>query len=879
MSVHGRITPIRRQYLELKRQHQDAILLFRLGDFYEAFDDDALVLSRELDLALTSREMGKGIKVPMAGIPYHVVDSYIAKLVRKGYKVAVCDQVGSSGKNSLMDRRVVKVVTAGTAVEPSLLDEREANYLAAAWVGDNDWALAYLDASSGVFRCTADVGGAGRLVEEISRLWPKELLVPADSLENLPAWTEQLKDASIHVTLFAPRYWQLPGAAERLKTMLNVTTLEGFGLTDDSPAVSAAGACLAYLELNRPSALASLDHLRFVPANHYVRLDGRVLQHLEVLPMADRGRPSLLGVLDKTRTAMGARLLRAWLAQPLLDIAEINRRLDRIQFFVDRPRLRSMVADMLQRIPDIERILARCLQRTAGPRDLMALARGLREIEVMAPWLQAEGMSEASDLHPLPVLAAELEAAIDLTREDPTFYIRKGYSPQLDQLLDLALGGRQWIAALEEREREQTGIKSLKVGYNRVFGYYLEVTRPYLHLVPERYQRRQTLSGAERFVTPELKEMESKILTAHERAEELQVEILDDLRSKVALEAHRLRLTSSTLAMIDVAVALSEVSAARNYTRPKVSQATAIRVRAGRHPIVEAFATERQFIPNDVELDANGAQILLITGPNMAGKSTYLRMVGLTVLMAQVGCFVPADEAEIGLVDRIFTRIGAEDNLAAGQSTFLVEMIETTRALTGATNRSLLLLDEVGRGTSTYDGLAIAQAVIEYLHNHPEARPRTVFATHYHELTALAQRLPRIRNLRTEVYEEEGRVIFLYKVSPGSADKSYGIHVARMAGMPLAVVRRAEEILNGLERKRFQRTEEGQYIQLSFLSATEPLLEELAKIDIMGMTPIEALNELYELVCKAKETLGYRAPPSKQVTRPPRPSKTPRAGT
>jgi DNA mismatch repair protein MutS len=848
--------------LEVKRQHPDAVLLFRLGDFYEAFDQDAVLISRELELTLTTRDLGKGAKVPMAGIPSHVVDSYIAKLVRRGYKVAVCEQVGPSQNRNLMDRRVERVVTPGTALEAGLLSERENNLLAAArWEGQQ-WALVYLDASTGLFRATSGRGEPERLCEEISRLFPRELLVLARAEGHLSDWFSSLRDLSIHITPLDAWHWEPAAAAEKLKTLLGVVTLEGFGL-DDRLVLSAAGACLSYLEMTRPSALTGIRQLEYIPSSQWMHLDRNVLQHLEVFPVGDNSKPSLLGVLDLTRTPMGARTLRSWLARPLLEKSKIDERLDRIQFFLDRPKLRTMVLEMLRKIPDIERIVNRCLQASAGPRDLLGLAAGLREIEVLQPALEAEGYAESALFHSLPQLAAELEAAIDLNHPESSCFVRRGYSQELDELVKLASGGRQWIADLEARERERTGIRSLRVGYNRVFGYYIEVTRPHLHLVPPHYHRRQTLTGAERFVTPELKEMETRILTAQERAEQIQAEILDDLRRRVAVETERLRITSAALARLDVAVALAEVAAIRRYVRPHITDTSTIRLRQARHPIVEAFVTERAFIPNDVYINSEDAQILVVTGPNMAGKSTYLRMIGLIALMAQAGCFVPAEQAEIGLVDRLFTRIGAHDNLAAGQSTFLVEMVETTRALTGATSRSLILLDEVGRGTSTYDGLAIAQAVIEYLHNHPSARARTVFATHYHELTTLAQRLPLVKNLRTEVYEEGDQVTFLYRVSPGAADRSYGIHVARMAGMPSQVVHRAEEILQELEAARSPHPARSSEVQTSFLPVLDPILEELASLDVLSMTPLDALNLLYGLVLRARAHTGNRAGPKK----------------
>ncbi|HXF50345.1 MAG TPA: DNA mismatch repair protein MutS [Dehalococcoidia bacterium] len=862
-------TPIRRQYLDIKRRYPHAIVLFRLGDFYETFDDDAELCARELDITLTSRPMGKNLRVPLAGIPYHALEGYLAKLIAKGYKVAICEQTGdASGSKGLMPREVVRVVTPGTVLEGNLLDERTNNYLAALAPparrrpkGENPWTdgeapvgLAYVDVSTGEF--VAMEAPANEALAELERLAVAEVVIP----EGIPAPTTRA-----HVSTFDPYWFGLDVADEGLRRQFGVASLEAFGLRERPLATRAAGAVLAYL---REHHLASLSHIRNLTVGRpdgAMALDPVVLRHLEVFEAGrDRRRDgSLLATLDFTETPMGSRLLRRRLARPLLDIAAIDRRLDEIQALLDYGLVRARARELLRRMPDLERLVSRVSAGMANPRDLVALRRGLetvpdlREALEDVPALAAREL--ARRLRPCEDAVAAIAQAIS---DDPPAsldagdVVRPGFSQELDSLRLITRDVRRFLAELEAGERQRTGIKSLRVGYNKVFGYYIEVSKANAGLVPEDYERRQTLVNAERYVTPQLRDYESQLLTARERIGELETAIFRQVCAQIAAQAEAILATAAAVAELDVAAALAEAASRYGYCRPVVDDSDVIIIRDGRHPTVERALGDGVFVPNDTELSSDGAQIVVITGPNMAGKSTYLRQVALITLMAQCGCFVPAREARIGLVDRIFTRVGAQDDLASGQSTFMVEMLETANILRNATPRSLVVLDEIGRGTSTYDGLAIARAVVEYLHNTPEARARTLFATHYHELVALADALPRVRNATVAVTEENGKVVFLHRIVPGAADRSYGVHVAELAGLPRAVVRRAREVLVALERNGAgaprRRPAPLEELPLFAPPAASPLIEELASLDPDSMTPLEALTKLYELRRKAK---------------------------
>lgn len=853
-------TPMRKQYLEIKKRYPDAIVFFRLGDFYETFDEDAKMVSQICDIVLTSRPVSKGKRVPMAGVPHHAADGYIAKLIGAGHKVAIVEQVSDEPERGLMLRDVVRVITPGTVVEPTLLEEKRNNYLAAlVFEAGPDMpeqreeaaGIAYVDITTGEFATTQLDGDEVRkeVEEELSRLQPAECLV--EEGEGFRPSVE-----GVHFTPYESWRFEVERAREALLAQFGASSLEGYGCEGLPLAISAAGAIVQYLEETQKAALEQLDGLRTYSTEAFMTLDSATRRNLE-LTQTIRTRSvqgSLLGVLDHTVTSMGGRLLRRWLSQPLLEIEKLNRRLDTVEALYSQGALRVELLSLLKGVRDLERLTGRVVQGITGPRDLLAVRMTL---EVVPQIKENLAKFSLPPHHPLVELAldpcsevAELIARVVAEDTPATLgapgVIAPGFSPELDNLLAAAKEAKEWVASLERRERKRTGIKSLRVGYNKVFGYYIEVTKPNLHLVPEDYIRKQTLVNAERFITPDLKEYETRILNAQERSQELEAQLFRQVCQEVALYAPRLLSTARTLARLDVSAALAELAARNNYVRPLLTAENEIDIIAGRHPVVELTQREEPFVPNDAHLTSE-EQIIVLTGPNMAGKSTYLRQVALIVLMAQMGSFVPADEARIGLVDRIFTRIGAQDEISAGQSTFMVEMLEMANILHHATDRSLLILDEIGRGTSTYDGISIAWAVVEYIHNHPRLRAKTLYATHYHELTELAQFLPRARNYNVAVAEEGDQVIFLRRVVPGGMDKSYGIHVAQLAGLPRAVIHRAQEILEELEEgvsRSPMRAPKAK--QLPLLSLEHPLLEELKSLDVDSLSPIEALNRLYE---------------------------------
>ena len=871
MSKRYKLTPVRHQYLQIKKQYPNAIVFFRLGDFYETFDEDAKIVSRECDIVLTSRPVGKGQRVPLAGVPYHAIEGYIAKLIGKGYKVAIVEQVGEQPAKGLVRREVVRVVTPGTIVEPTLLEEKRNNYLAALVVDGNQAGIAYVDITTGEFATTQIEGDdvLQAVQQELERLQPAEVLIGDEGLGG-----RGLTPIPYPLTTYDDWRFELGNARQALLDHFEVASLEGYGCEGLPLAVRAAGAIIQYLRETQKAALEQLTHLFTYSTNAFMSLDAATRRNLE-LTETIRTRSikgSLLGVLDETVTPMGGRLLRRWLNQPLLDLEALNERLDAVEAFYRDTPLRTKVISLLKRLRDLERLTSRVVQGIAGPRDLTGIRQSLEVIPKVKDALEvAEGTkgTEGGSLSSLSSLLDPCEDVVALISQaivdDPPAtlstggVIAPGFSAELDEIIAASREAKRWVANLERVERERTGIKSLKVGYNKVFGYYIEVTKPNLALVPKEYIRKQTLVNAERFITPELKEYESLILNAQERILDLESRIFRQVCEQVAASSERLLSTARALARLDVYAALAEVALRNNYVRPKLIEGDEIHIIAGRHPVVELTQREEPFVPNDVHLTPE-ERILVITGPNMSGKSTFLRQVALIVLMAQIGSFVPADEATIGLVDRIFTRIGAQDEIWAGQSTFMVEMIEVANILNHATNRSLLILDEIGRGTSTYDGISIAWAVVEHIHNHPRLRAKTLFATHYHELTELAKVLPRVRNYNVAVAEEGDRVIFLHKIVPGGADRSYGIHVAQLAGLPKAVIHRAEEILEELEREaraptRRPRAAEAQQLAL-FPTKPHPVVEELSKLDVNSMTPLEALNKLYELQQRIQEDKG-----------------------
>ncbi len=886
-------TPMRHQYLTLKSQYKDCILFFRLGDFYETFDDDAKTVAKVCDVVLTSRPVGNDVRVPLAGVPYHSVDGYLAKLVEAGYKVAVAEQTSEPG-NGLVEREVLRVVTKGTIVEPGLLDEKRNNYLMAVVVdGRGETAgIAYCDITTGEFAATQFNAGSRadlerRIGEEISRLQPSEL-VPVD-------WEPRESDLFGLIDTLGPvistvEAWQVAPdtATTSLQRHFQVSTLDGFGLQGRIQGTRAAAAVLAYLREMQPGALSQMTGLHSYSVGEFMTLDESTRRNLELTETIRGGnvKGSLLDVIDRTLTPMGGRLLRRWLSQPLLDVEAINRRLDAVQAFVDDTPLRIELREHLQGLGDLERWTNRVVQAVALPRDLVGIREVLCQVPAIkriihqelgrngtgadAALLRRFDQSIAALIDQLPdceSILLLLQQALSLeppaTLSTPGL-INSGFSAELDELVHKSRHAKEWIANLEKTERERLDIKSLKVGYNKVFGYYIEITHTHGDKVPDDYIRKQTLTSAERYITPDLKEYEALVLNADERRLEIEQQLFRELCMQVAGSYKQLLQLAALLAELDVYTALAEVALNRRYVRPIVDEGPGIEILAGRHPVVELTLTDEPFVPNDTHLTPETA-IHVLTGPNMAGKSTYLRQTALITLMAQIGSFVSADAAKIGVVDRIFTRIGASDEIHRGQSTFMVEMVETANILNHATSRSLLVLDEIGRGTSTYDGLSIAWAVIEYIHNHPELRAKTLFATHYHELTDLAERLPHVINYNVAV-DESGNgedVIFLRRIIPGKADRSYGVHVARMAGLPTAAINRAEEILTDLERsgaagpKRLFEPETKRggkaALQVSLFADLHPVVEALRKLDVNGLTPLDALNRLYELQKMAGE--------------------------
>ncbi|RME07061.1 MAG: DNA mismatch repair protein MutS [Anaerolineae bacterium] len=845
----NRVTPVRQQYLDIKRQYPDTIVFFRLGDFYETFDEDAQIVSKELEIVLTSRNVAKGVRVPMAGIPHHAVENYLGRLISKGYHVAICEQVGDQPVNGLMPRQVVRVVTPGTVIEPGLLPGDANNYLACVVLEERRGALAYVDITTGEFSATELQGEnlLETLRAELIRLKPAEILLP-DGLEASPAWIG-------HPTSWPSWRFEFARCEQALLDHFKVASLDGFGMRGRPLAVRAAGAIVQYLGETQPAALNLLTGLSTYHLSEFMTLDAATRRNLELTEtLRGSSDGSLLSVLDRTVTPMGRRLMRSWVSKPLLDVEKIRARQEGVQFFFDDGLVRAEFRQQLKGLGDLERLVNRVVAGTAQPRDLVALRGVLTRLPEIRATLPETTPALDAILQDFHLCANELRLLQSALEDEPPAVlgtpgvIRPGYSAELDGVLDATRHAREWIANLEPLERERTGISSLKVGYNKVFGYYIEVTKANTDLVPSDYIRKQTLVNAERYITPELKEYESLVLNAEEQIKEIERRLFHELCRQLAASAGKLLATARSLAQLDVLAALAEVAAAEGYVRPEVVEEDVFEVEGSRHPVVEhTLPAGRRFVPNDIVFEP-GERIRIITGPNMSGKSTLLRQAALIALMAQMGSFVPARKARLGIVDRIFTRIGAQDEIHAGQSTFMVEMVETANILHHATPRSLVILDEIGRGTSTYDGVSIAWAIVEYIHNHPKLRSRTLFATHYHELTQLADLLPGVRNYNVAVSEADGNIVFLYKIVPGGADRSYGIHVAQLAGLPGPVIQRADEILRQLEATSGKTVEIDPNApqQLALFPETNPLLEELKQLDLNTLSPIEALNRLYE---------------------------------
>ena len=853
------MTPIRSQYLKIKRAYPQAIVFFRLGDFYETFDDDAKLVSSELEIVLTSREMGKGQRYPMAGIPHHALDGYLAKLIGRGYKVAVCEQTGEpkAGKG-LVEREVVRVVTPGTVVEPNMLETRANNYLASIILQGEEAGIAFVDITTSEF-ATTQIPAEGAALE-LERLGPSELIVPRSSEADL-SWL------GVTPTVLDDRWFDLDEARQTFLDTFGASSLEGYGCAHLPLATMAAGSILHYLEQTQKGALRQINGLATYSTESYMILDAQTRRNLEMF-QSSRLRltsGSLLSVIDLTRTPMGSRLLKRWLGQPLLDVQQLEQRQEAVACLETARRMEVM--GVLGKLGDVERLINRVRAGVATPRELVTLRRSLEQVPQLRAMLEEATELEwlYSELKPCDEAVGLISQAV--VDEPPATLgdgeaIRTGFSIELDDLLSGSSNAKRYLADLEKTERERTGIKALKVGYNRVFGYYIEVTSAHVDRVPEDYIRKQTLTGAERYFTPQLKEYESLILTAGSKIAELESTIFRQVCRQVGDWGDRILGVAAALARVDVLSAFAEAAAKYGYVRPRLTADDAISIVGGRHPVVEQALTDEQFVPNDLHLSNTDAQLIILTGPNMSGKSTYLRQVAVIVLLAQIGSFVPADSATVGLVDRIFTRVGLQDDLITGQSTFMIEMLETANILNNATSKSLIILDEIGRGTSTYDGLSIAQAVAEYIHNHPRLGAKTLFATHYHELVGLADFLPRVKNFNVAASEEDGTVVFLRRIVPGGADKSYGIHVAQLAGLPRAVVHRADEVLAELEnhtgaqaaqRAGRPRTGKASQEQMLLFGQRSPVSDEILKLDISSMSPLEAITKLYELQKKANQ--------------------------
>ena len=888
MPAKTKLTPAMEQYMHFKRRHKDAILFFRMGDFYEMFFDDAKEVSKLLGLTLTARNHGKTTgSVPLAGLPHHAMEGYLAKLIQLGRKVAICEQVEDPKQaKGVVKRDVVQVVSPGTALSDSMLDQQRNNFLVGLCLHPDRVGLASIDLSTGDF--TLDEVDIASLADELQNLAPAELLIAEGADEK---WVEQLQATLPRVALSRIDDWHFAAdtAYEVLTNQLQVQSLKGFGCDGMDAAVRAGGATIAYLRDNQRGAVQHINRLQRKHREDFALIDATAQRNLELLANqhdGDRGN-TLLEVLDRTCTPMGARLLRQWIMQPLKNPEQIEARLEAVDALLGQRENRRTLRQLLGQVGDLERLMARICCLRANGRDMVSLANSLSVAPGISSAVAAVPSSLLQELRGegLPDVSALVDEILGALVDEPPAtltegsLIRDGYHQQVDELRQIASGGKTYIARLQTTERERTGIASLKIGYNQVFGYYIEISRANLDKAPEEYHRKQTLANAERFITPELKEYEEKVIGAEDRLKDLENELFLKLRVRAAVWTPQVQQIARTLARMDTLCSFAETAEGESYVRPEIDDSGKIEIVDGRHPVVERQLRDGRFVPNDMQLDSAGAQIMLITGPNMAGKSTIIRQVGLIVLMGQIGSFVPARSAKIGVVDRIFTRVGASDNLARGESTFMVEMNEAANILNNTTAKSLILMDELGRGTSTFDGLSIAWAIVEFLHQRTNAHPRTLFATHYHEMTELESHLERVVNFNVQVREEGDRVIFLHRLAPGPADQSYGINVAQMAGMPQQVVSRAKEILARLEKEQIDTdnihdthapqpaipepqnesapaeiesppisvpTKAPAQLNLFPDASDTPLTKELLALDLSQITPLQALLKLNE---------------------------------
>lgn len=867
-----KLTPMMKQYLEIKEQYTDCILFFRLGDFYEMFFDDAITVSRELQLTLTGKSCGLKERAPMCGVPFHASETYIGRLIKKGYKVAVCEQVEDPTlAKGIVKREVISIITPGTVFEESMLDNTSNNYLAVIYVRNEGAGLAYCDISTGelVVADFKDSGFAENIVNEVSKINAREIIVNEtvkndDNSLNL----SELSDA--YISYMNESYFDVEQAEKVICRHFKVSATDGLGLSDENHSFKALGAMLSYLEETQKQSMSQITRIRSIDNNAHMTLDKAAIRNLELMEtlFEKKVSGSLLGVLDSTQTAMGSRKLKKWIREPLNNCDLINERLSAVDKLVNDIVLRNNIRTSLKFVYDLERLTGRVACDKANARDLLALKNSVSILpDIKCDMEDSQNpllISVGERIDSLDEVYTLIENAIvdepPITIKDGNL-IKSGYSDELDAIKSASCGSLNWIMNLEASEREKTGIKKLKVGYNKVFGYYIEVTKSNMDLVPEHYIRKQTLVNCERYVTPELKEMESIVLNAESRINSMEYELFTELRNKLKGYVDQLQETADAVAELDVLVSYAEVSSVYGYVRPLINDGDIINIEGGRHPVIEQNISDGIFVSNDTYLDCNEQSMLLITGPNMSGKSTYMRQTALIVLMAQIGCFVPASSADIGIVDRIYTRIGASDNLSQGQSTFFVEMKELAYILNTVTERSLVILDEIGRGTSTYDGLSIAWAVVDYLCN-KNRHVRTLFASHYHELTKLEESIAGFKNLNVTVSESSGKVVFLHKIEEGSASKSYGIHVARIAGVPDSVLKNAQSKLSELESVGYDNTDisiikEDEALsteQLSFLNfVKDPALEKLQSLNLMDITPSKAIAVLEELKNKVSK--------------------------
>ncbi len=876
----NKLTPMMKQYLDLKEQYKDCILFFRLGDFYEMFFDDAVLASKELEITLTGRDCGLEERAPMCGVPHHSAENYIAKLIDKGYKVAICEQIEDpSLANGIVKRDVIKIITPGTVMNPHMLQEKENNYILCIYFDVNGAGVSFSDVSTGELRTTEFTGNQfiSNVLDEISKINPREIITNTLDHPRYHLKSEMASISTTYINTFDPWAFKQDYAMQKIMDHFQVLTLEGLGLQTKNYCIASTGALLEYLQQTQKNSLAHINNIICYSSSYYMILDKYTRRNLELTEtMRDKKRKgSLLWILDQTNTAMGARTLKKWIEEPLKDVQAIQTRLDAVEELKNNVLIREELKGLLKKVYDLERLVVRISYGNANARDLIALKSSIEVLPQVKLILNSLNTNKLKmimeNIDPIEEVKNLIEESI---MDDPPTTLKEGgiikssYHSELTHLREIISNGKSWIVNLENQERESTGIKSLKTGFNKVFGYYLEVTKSNLNLFPKNYIRKQTLANCERYITPELKKVEAKVLEAEDKIIELEYHLFFEIREEIRKYIQRIQKTASFIASLDVLLSFAEISDTFGYVKPIVNHNDLIKIKNGRHPVVERSIQLGMFIGNDTLLDGNQNRFLIITGPNMAGKSTYMRQVALIVLMCQIGCFVPADEAIIGVVDRVFTRVGASDDLAQGQSTFMVEMSELANILNNATNKSLIILDEIGRGTSTYDGLSIAWAVVEYISSKELIGARTLFATHYHELTELEKVIDGVQNYCVSVKENKDEIIFLRKIIKGKTDQSYGIQVAKLAGISNVVIHRAKEILKNLEKKGIDDIKPNTDVKTANHtnrinkkchladSSDKNIREELLKINILEINPMEAMNYLYKLVKMAQKNRG-----------------------